>query len=370
MDGVRGRVVWAWLLLAPLVFAQPDGATRAQPDGAARAQPGGAAHDELVVRLAAGDYSRRGADTCLRCHDAEADAQVPPLRCGAPPLPAALGGGADCATTPFSTTAVFATVHGHPGVPGSPFVQGAARPPAGLQCESCHGPVGDHGERRLAEDERRAPMVRFGARANVWPDLANQFCLACHADYGRARWTGGVHEQADVGCADCHRIHGARDPVRERFGQTAMCAACHQAVRADLAKLSSHPLRDGALVCADCHDPHGGNAGLAREPDGNEACTECHAELRGPFLWEHPPAAEDCGICHLPHGANQPALLVRRPPQLCQGCHSSVGHRSLPQLAQRAPGDFGAEFLFAGGCLNCHAQVHGSNHPSGNLLRR
>ena len=351
---VRALALLPWCLLASPTFAQP----------------GESAHDELVARLAAGDYSRRGADTCLRCHDEEQDAAAPAHRCRTPPLPTAIGGDEDCAATPFATPTVFATAHGHPAIAGSPFAEGPQRPPAGLQCEACHGPVGEHGGRRLAEGERRAPMVNFGAGANAGADLRNQLCLACHADYGRTRWHGGVHEQADVGCADCHRIHSADDPVRLRSGQTGTCLTCHQGVYADMAKRSSHPMREGQLVCADCHDPHTAEAGLARMPVGNEACTECHADLRGPFLWEHPPAAEDCGICHLPHGANQPALLVRRPPQLCQGCHSSVGHRSLPQLAERQPDDFGAEFLFASGCVNCHAQVHGSNHPSGNLLRR
>jgi hypothetical protein len=29
-----------------------------------------------------------------------------------------------------------------------------------------------------------------------------------------------------------------------------------------------------------------------------------------------------------------------------------------------------AIFLVAGGCTNCHSQVHGSNHPSGEKLMR
>ena len=30
----------------------------------------------------------------------------------------------------------------------------------------------------------------------------------------------------------------------------------------------------------------------------------------------------------------------------------------------------GSVFLLAGGCTNCHSQVHGSNHPSGAKLMR
>ena len=301
----------------------------------------------LAAKLADGAYSPRGADTCLGCHD-ESEA--------------------------FPTAAVFETVHGHPGVAGSPFADAAYSSfPAGLQCEACHGPMGEHGRRMLREADSREPIVNFGARRNASADLQNHFCLACHEDYGRARWAGSAHEQADLACADCHRIHDRIDLVRTQTGQADRCLGCHRDVRADLLKLSSHPMRQHQLACRDCHDPHGGSGGgdaLVREPSVNEACLACHTEKQGPFLWEHPPASEDCGICHLPHGSNQPALLVRRAPHLCQACHSSVGHRSLPALAERLPSDAGAEFLFASACLNCHSQVHGSNHPSGNLLRR
>ena len=304
--------------------------------------PAADVHATLVAKLAAGDYSRRGADLCLTCHDEE---------------------------EPFPTAAVFETLHGHPHVAGSPFAQGsAAAYPAGLQCEACHGPVGEHGRRILRDGAAREPIVNFGQRGNAAADLQNQLCLACHADYGRARWAGSTHEQVGLACADCHRVHAAVDAVRSRNGQASQCVGCHASVGADMLKTSSHPMRRNQLICRDCHDPHGGEA-LLRDGAGNEACTRCHAELRGPFLWEHPPAAEDCGICHEPHGANQPALLVRRAPQLCQACHSSVGHRSWPQLPS-SPAEPRAEFLFANACLNCHAQVHGSNHPSGNLLRR
>ena len=303
------------------------------------------AHDELIAKLLAGEYSRRGADTCLGCHDED---------------------------EPFPTVDVFATVHGHPAVTGSPFeMSGRASLPAGLQCEACHGPSGDHDRRILPDGVLREPMVNFGDRGNADPGIQNGLCLGCHANYERAHWAGSAHEAAGLACADCHVIHSRSDPVRVRGGQARTCTACHRNVAADAFKRSSHPMRDGGLLCRDCHDPHGsmGDA-LARRPTVNDTCLACHAELRGPFLWEHAPVVEDCSICHLPHGSNQPALLVRRAPQLCQGCHSSVGHRSFAQT----PGDLAAgrasAFLLANACMNCHFAVHGSNHPSGNLFRR
>lgn len=303
------------------------------------------AHDLLVAKVLVGDYSRRGADTCLGCHD-EAE--------------------------PFPTLDVFRTVHGHPAVPGSPFeTSREAALPAGLQCEACHGPAGDHARSILPDGVDREPMVNFGDRANASPALQNGLCLACHANYERAHWADSAHEAAGLACADCHVVHDPVDAVRTRDTQARACAACHRNVVADAFKRSAHPMRDNQLVCRDCHDPHGGGTeALAVESTVNETCLGCHAELRGPFLWEHAPVVEDCGICHLPHGSNQPALLVRRAPQLCQGCHSSVGHRSFALDPDDLANGRASAFLLANACLNCHFAVHGSNHPSGNLFRR
>ncbi|MYD98020.1 MAG: DmsE family decaheme c-type cytochrome, partial [Gammaproteobacteria bacterium] len=215
------------------------------------------------------------------------------------------------------------------------------------------------------------PPHAGGAPPPPRADLQNGLCLQCHADYGRARWAGSAHEQADLACADCHRVHDAIDPVRHPSAQNRTCTACHRDVAADALKLSAHPLRDSQLICRDCHDPHGTDSDrLNLAASASETCIGCHAEKRGPFLWEHPPVVEDCMNCHVPHGANQPALLVRRPPQLCQGCHSSVGHRSLAQDANDLPPRPASVFLVANACLNCHSEVHGSNHPSGNWFRR
>lgn len=302
------------------------------------------AHDELVAKLAAGEYSRRGADTCLGCHDED---------------------------EAFPTLDVFMTVHGHPAVSGSPFEMSGADPPVGLQCEACHGPAGEHDRRILPDGAVREPMVNFGDGANAEADLQNAFCLGCHDNYERAHWAGSAHEAAGLACADCHLVHSAVDAVRAPDGQSRTCTTCHRSVAADALKRSAHPMRDGGLLCRDCHDPHGGLAdALARRATVNDTCLACHAELRGPFLWEHAPVVEDCGICHAPHGSNQPALLVRRAPQLCQGCHSSVGHRSFAQAPEDLAAGRASAFLLANACLNCHFAVHGSNHPSGNLFRR
>ncbi len=100
----------------------------------------------------------------------------------------------------------------------------------------------------------------------------------------------------------------------------------------------------------------------------NETCYTCHAEKRGPFLWEHEPVREDCSICHKPHGSVNESLLKNRAPWLCQQCHLEQFHPSTAYSGTGLPGattPSGAQQLLGKNCMNCHVQVHGSNHPSG-----
>jgi predicted CXXCH cytochrome family protein len=82
--------------------------------------------------------------------------------------------------------------------------------------------------------------------------------------------------------------------------------------------------------------------------------------------------AEDCSLCHSSHGSVRTALLKKTPPLLCQQCHSVAGHPSAARTGAALPGRAaGASiYLLAGGCTNCHSQVHGSNHPAGAKLMR
>lgn len=181
-------------------------------------------------------------------------------------------------------------------------------------------------------------------------------------------WPGSAHDNAGVACIDCHRSHSP-DPMRERTSENETCFGCHAKQRSEHLLPSAHPLRDGRMACSDCHAPHG-SAGptLLAADTVNETCTTCHAEFRGPFLWEHPPVREDCLTCHRPHGATQRALLSQRTPFLCQQCHLAQFHPSTAQSGTGLPGatlPSGSTSLLGRDCLNCHGQVHGSNHPSG-----
>jgi DmsE family decaheme c-type cytochrome len=281
---------------------------------------------------AAAAYSEGGADTCLSCHD-----------------------------TP-EVLSLFRTKHARPTDPRSPFGHD------GLQCEACHGPGAAHASLGNGEP---AGIVTFKRGEKAGVAKQNAMCLGCHRAGAAHEWAASVHAAGEVSCADCHRSHAAQDPVLQGATQAATCSRCHQAQAADMLKPSHHPLREGTMTCASCHSAHGSPVqGSLVKNTLNETCTSCHAEFRGPFLWEHQPVAEDCSNCHDPHGSAQPALLKLPVSFLCQQCHQAAGHPSAALTPRGLAGAMPDPSLLAGGCLNCHSQVHGSNHPSGRALMR
>jgi DmsE family decaheme c-type cytochrome len=279
-------------------------------------------------------YSRKGADTCLNCHGDDAEVM-----------------------------AIFRTKHAQPKNPNTPFGHGQ------LQCEACHGPGGAH-TGRVKRGEQRPPVVRFGRDTETPVEQQNGMCLTCHNPKA-GEWHASAHRDRDVGCADCHDSHAPRDPVLTKASQADVCGTCHQVQKQNALLPFAHPLRDQQMACTGCHSPHGSTSEAALKRDTvNETCYACHADKRGPFLWEHQPVSEDCGLCHQPHGSSHPAMLKQRAPFLCQQCHQSQGHPSVPGLPSALPGGTPSATVLASGCSNCHSQVHGSNHPSGRQLMR
>jgi DmsE family decaheme c-type cytochrome len=283
-------------------------------------------------------YSEAGADTCLGCHNSP------------------------------DMAVIFSTAHGQRADPDSPM--------ANLQCEACHGPAGLHSGRRQTR-ANHAPVVAFGPDADTLPEDQVAACTGCHTrDVGLA-WSGSVHERNETLCSACHQVHAARDPMLTPATQNNLCFDCHREQRAASMKPSAHPLRTedpvriAAMACSDCHNPHGSGsfAGLVRDTT-NQVCFECHAEFRGPLLFEHAPVSEDCSLCHDPHGSIHPPMLSQRPPLLCQSCHSQSGHPSVSFTDQSLAGGTPSSMILQRSCLNCHTQVHGSNHPSGAVLMR
>jgi DmsE family decaheme c-type cytochrome len=283
--------------------------------------------------LAAEEYSSKGADSCLMCHRAEK----------------------------WGVTPIFDSKHGSLTDPDAPF--------SNMQCEACHGPSNAHAKAKKKSEVK--PARTFGKDADASVAQQNEACLGCHQDHTGMGWFGSTHEMEDVGCASCHSIHEQKDPIFDPLAQQEVCFTCHQPKRADTFKPSGHPLRFGSMTCSDCHNVHDGNNDFLLTQDNvNDTCYTCHAEKRGPFLWEHAPVTDSCSLCHEPHGSNHPALLTKRPPLLCQQCHSATDHPGQGYSSDDLDDVPANRFLMARGCMNCHSQVHGSNHPSGSSQTR
>lgn len=294
------------------------------PATAAEAVVVPATADEKAPRK---DMVLKGDATCTRCHNESAD---------------------------YPVLSIAKTRHG---------MTGDARTPG---CTSCHGESDSHVNKPAGAKERPKPERNFGKKATTTAAVQNGACLSCHQSGQRMNWQGSQHQSADVPCAACHQVHTGEDKVRAKTTQAETCFACHKEQRAQINRVSSHPVLEGKMSCSSCHNPHGavGPKQLVKNTI-NETCYTCHAEKRGPFLWDHPPAREDCGNCHVPHGSIHTPLLKARGPWLCQECHVAQMHPSTAYSGTGIPPLGRAQQVLANNCMNCHSQVHGTNHPSG-----
>jgi DmsE family decaheme c-type cytochrome len=152
-----------------------------------------------------------------------------------------------------------------------------------------------------------------------------------------------------------------------RGNEIETCGACHVQKRAATMRSSHMPVREGKMTCTSCHNPHGTlTPKLLKENSLNDTCYSCHAEKRGPFLWTHAPVPESCANCHDPHGSNHESMLKVAKPRLCQQCHIESRHPTNPYGTDPAS----LKFVLGRSCTDCHANIHGSNHPGGHAFTR
>jgi DmsE family decaheme c-type cytochrome len=241
-------------------------------------------------------------------------------------------------------------------------------PAAGRGCESCHGP----GQAHVDDDEKRY-IRRFDDTTTAAETSAS--CLTCHNRGEHAAWEGSAHERRSLSCATCHSVHGSASFEHQlvKDTQTDLCATCHQLQVAKTERAVAHmPVREGKMSCSSCHNPHGSLSNVKALKTGSsvaESCMSCHAEMRGPMLWEHAPVRENCATCHDPHGSSNDRMLTVRMPMLCQRCHIATRHPSNI-YDNNAITVNKSNRMFGRSCVNCHSNIHGSNHPSGQFYMR
>ena len=235
--------------------------------------------------------------------------------------------------------------------------------PGKFACENCHGPGSQHV--KLGGGRGVGGIISFRPEdTSRSVEENNGICLACHEKGDRTYWKGSTHEMRAVACTSCHTIMKAVSPkfALKTVYEVDTCFQCHKDRRAQMARSSHMPLREGKMTCSNCHQPHGtGNESLLREASVNDNCYKCHAEKRGPFLFEHAPVRENCLNCHDAHGSMNEFLLKASRPRLCYECHN-LGHG--------LPGGPNSVIAIGRQCQNCHTKIHGSNSPSGVILQR
>jgi len=230
-------------------------------------------------------------------------------------------------------------------------------------CENCHGPGSAHVKAGGGRGVGGIISFRPEDQART-AEENNAVCLTCHEKGDRTYWNGSTHETRGLMCTNCHTVmkEVSRKHQLKTVFEPDTCFQCHKDRRAQMARSSHMPLREGKMTCTNCHNPHGSaTEAMLRENSINDTCYKCHAEKRGPFLFEHAPVRENCSNCHDPHGSVNEFLLKVSRPRLCAECHGFGHGLSSGPAAVQSMGR---------SCQNCHTQVHGTNSPSGALLHR
>jgi DmsE family decaheme c-type cytochrome len=289
------------------------------------------------------------------------------LAVAAPPAPAAAqdqpgyAGSAKCAECHAQSAATFAATS-----KGQIFLK---HPSSALErqgCESCHGPGLTHAE---SGGDNNGALIGFSRKSKTPLAARNAVCLQCHEKTARLAWGGSAHDARSVACTDCHTVMKAASQHSSLRKETvlATCGQCHQQRASQQLRFSHMPIGEGKMECTSCHNPHGSaNEKLLVASSVNETCYSCHAEKRGPFLWQHPPVVENCANCHDSHGTAHEKLLKVPKPRLCQQCHDPTSHPTQPRGVTAAD----ARFIRGRQCVDCHFNIHGSNHPSGARFTR
>src|SRR6266545_2836305 len=200
---------------------------------------------------------------------------------------------------------------------GRIFLHQARNDKEATGCETCHGPGEAHAS--AGGGKGVGGMITFAKNDKTPVAKRNEICLSCHTKGARIFWQGSAHESRDVACTNCHKIMEDVSPKNQLAKETVI-----------------------------------------------DTCDTCHTEKRGPFLWTHPPVQENCANCHDPHGSNHEAMLKQFKPRLCQTCHVETRHPTSPYGRDGSS----RKFVMGRSCVDCHAHIHGSNHPSGFAFTR
>src|SRR5581483_5012420 len=164
------------------------------------------------------DRTLEGDQVCTKCHD---ETEAKPV------------------------LSIYKTAHG---------VKADSRTPG---CQTCHGPSLAHVRNSTGSSTRPPVDVDFGRASATAVPVRVQACLGCHENGQRTHWMGSEHQRSNLPCTSCHQVHVRDDRVLAKSTQPEVCFECHKDQRAQLHRISTHPIAAGQMACSDCHNPHG-----------------------------------------------------------------------------------------------------------------
>lgn len=161
---------------------------------------------------------------------------------------------------------------------------------AGIGCERCHGPGGNHAARRRSGD-----IVN---PARLDPARRDSVCAQCHLT-GAARVATKRRTEAAFRAGDLLSDHVSVFTWSGAAGAGVSATSHYEKLQQSACKLGS----GGKLWCGSCHDPHEQPAAARRTAYYRERCLTCHQTNtcnEDPGLRKQ--AGDDCTSCHMPKG--------------------------------------------------------------------
>lgn len=181
-----------------------------------------------------------------------------------------------------------------------------------------------YGQRAAWAAAAGALILTAATRAQPQGDYSGS-CIdaACHGGYLKK---ASIHQPAKTGSCDaCHeQVTGHPHRFQLTVASDELCAECHDDVTEEHDYLHG-PVATGA--CVACHDPHASELDALLIGPTPELCIGCHTtlgKLMESSAHTHPPAKEDCTVCHNPHGSASKLFLSSRPPEMCVDCHDDI----------------------------------------------